>query len=147
MTKKEKEGLAFYRPDLTTAADLPMMFEAVAVGFPTPADDFLDTPLDLNKELIRNPSATFIVKVSGDSMTGAGIADGDLLIVDRSVAVYDGCIAVCYVDEEFIVKRIRLEGGDVWLQPAHDRRKAIRVTVASGILIWGIVVHCIKTFC
>lgn len=102
-------SLSFHRPDLTTQQDIPVAGSEVKAGFPSPADDFLDTPLDLNRELVRNPASTFFVRVAGESMAGDGIGDGDLLVVDKSVSMHDGCIAVCYVDGEFTVKRIKLD--------------------------------------
>lgn len=106
---KKRDILTFYTPDLSSHQEFPVAGGEVKAGFPSPADDFLDAPLDLNREFVHNPASTFFVRVSGDSMTGDGIGDGDMLVVDRSVAPYDGCIAVCYVDGEFTVKRVRLE--------------------------------------
>ena len=84
--------------------------------------------------------------MSCDSMTGDGIGDGDLLVVDRSVAPYDGCIAICYVDGEFTVKRVRLEKGCAWLMPSNPKYQPIRVDADNEFLVWGIVRHVIKTF-
>ena len=144
--EKTKDLLTFHKPDLTTHQELPVAGGDVKAGFPSPADDFLDSPLDLNRELVHNPASTFFVRVSGDSMAGDGIGDGDLLVVDRSVAPYDGCIAVCYVDGEFTVKRVRLEKGCAWLMPSNPKYQPIRVDAANDFQIWGIVRHVIKTF-
>lgn len=144
--EKTKDLLTFHAPDLTTRQELPVAGGDVKAGFPSPADDFLDSPLDLNRELVHNPASTFFVRVSGDSMAGDGIGDGDLLVVDRSVAPYDGCIAVCYVDGEFTVKRVRLEKGCAWLMPSNPKYQPIRVDAANDFQIWGIVRHVIKTF-
>ena len=81
---KKQDILTFHTPDLTTRQEIPVAGSPVKAGFPSPADDFLDSPLDLNRELVHNPASTFFVRVSGDSMAGDGIGDGDLLIVDRS---------------------------------------------------------------
>lgn len=132
--------------DTSTRQALPVAGSAVKAGFPSPADDFLDAPLDLNRELVHNPASTFFVRVSGDSMAGDGIGDGDMLVVDRSVAPYDGCIAVCYVDGEFTVKRVRLEKGCAWLMPSNPKYQPIRVDADNEFLVWGIVRHVIKTF-
>ena len=140
--EKTKDLLTFHKPDLTTRQELPVAGGDVKAGFPSPADDFLDSPLDLNRELVHNPASTFFVRVSGDSMAG----DGDLLVVDRSVDPYDGCIAVCYVDGEFTVKRVRLEKGCAWLMPSNPKYQPIRVDAANDFQIWGIVRHVIKTF-
>ena len=138
--------LTFHSPDLTTRQELPVAGGDVKAGFPSPADDFLDAPLDLNREFVHNPASTFFVRVSGDSMAGDGIGDGDLLVVDRSVAPYDDCIAVCYVDGEFTVKRVHLEKGCAWLMPSNPKYRPIRVDAANDFQIWGIVRHVIKTF-
>lgn len=87
---KKHNTITFHAPDLSTRQELPVAGGAVKAGFPSPADDFLDSPLDLNRELVHNPASTFFVRVSGDSMAGDGIGDGDLLVVDRSVEPYDG---------------------------------------------------------
>ncbi len=128
---KKQDILTFHTPDLTTRQEIPVAGSPVKAGFPSPADDFLDSPLDLNRELVHNPASTFFVRVSGDSMAGDGIGDGDLLIVDRSIAPGDGCIAVCYIDGEFTVKRVRLEKGCAWLMPSNPRYRPIRVDAGN----------------
>lgn len=143
---KKPHTLTFHPADTSTRQPLPVAGSAVKAGFPSPADDFLDAPLDLNRELVHNPASTFFVRVSGDSMTGDGIGDGDMLVVDRSVAPYDGCIAVCYVDGEFTVKRVRLEKGCAWLMPSNPKYQPIRVDADNEFLVWGVVRHVIKTF-
>lgn len=149
--KKEKEHdtLVFIRPDLSTGCPLPLAASPVHAGFPSPAEDFLEAPLDLNRALIRDPASTFFVRVEGDSMTGDGIDDGDLLVVDKSLPAYDGCVAVCYVDGEFTLKHlIRHDDGSVTLEPSNPRYRKIHIPAAdlSGrLLVWGIVRHVIKT--
>ncbi len=123
----------------------PLVGSTVKAGFPSPADDFLDHPLDLNRALIYNPAATFFVRVEGDSMTDAGIDDGDLLIVDRAVEVRDGSIAICYVDGEFTVKRVRREGADWLLVPSNPKYRPIRVEPENELIIWGVVTYVIKS--
>lgn len=141
-----KSNLSIHRPDRTASQELPVAESSVKAGFPSPADDFLDTPLDLNKELIRNPASTFFVRVSGDSMTGDSIDDGDLLVVDKSIELYDGCIAICYVGGEFTVKRVKLEADGAWLQPSNPKYPPIRVNHENDFMVWGVVRHVIKTF-
>lgn len=126
--------------------ELPLAGAAVAAGFPSPADDMPDTPLDLNRELVRNPASTFFVRVAGDSMTGDGIGDGDLLVVDRSIEPYDGCIAVCCVEGEFTVKRVKLERDGAWLLPSNPRYEPIRVDREGDFTVWGVVRHAVKSF-
>jgi len=146
MDRKEQKKPHVLRPDVSTPCEVPLAGSSVQAGFPSPADDFLDTPLDLNREFVRNPASTFFVRVAGDSMTGAGIDDGDLLIVDRATAPYDGCIAVCCVDGEFTVKRIRRAHGAMWLLPSNPKYPPIRVDASNELTVWGVVRHAIKSF-
>ena len=146
MTDKNRDILTFHKPDTSSRQELPVAGGDVKAGFPSPADDFIDSPLDLNREFVHNPSATFFVRVSGDSMAGDGIDDGDLLIVDKSLAPYDGCIAICFVDGEFTVKRVNMEKSCVWLMPSNPKYKPIRVDAGNDFMVWGIVRHVIKTF-
>ncbi len=132
----------------STSAELPLPVAGVGIsaGFPSPANDFLNPSIDLNRELIRNPSTTFYARVSGDSMKDAGINDGDLMIVDKSLPATDGKIAVCFIDGEFTVKRIKKDTNACWLVPANDNYRPIRVTRDNDFRIWGIVTHTIKYF-
>ena len=111
MDNQEEIRLRLVRPDTSTRTELPVATSGVSAGFPSPADDHLDPPLDLNRELVRNPGATFFARVAGDSMQDDGIADGDLLVVDKSLEAYDGCVAVCFLDGEFTLKRLRMGQG------------------------------------
>jgi DNA polymerase V len=95
--------------------------------------------------LIKHPSATYYGRVKGESMKNAGINDGDLLIIDRSLEPLDGKIAVCYIDGEFTIKRIKLEKDFCWLMPENEAYKPIKVTPDNEFLIWGIVIHVIKS--
>ena len=123
----------------------PLTDQGISAGFPSPAQDFIDLSIDLNKEFIKHPSSTFFGRVKGSSMKDAGIDNGDLLIVDKSLRPTDGKIAVCFVDGEFTVKRIRIEKDCWWLVAANEAYKPIRVTAENDFLVWGIVVHVIKT--
>ena len=125
---------------------LPYVEKGISAGFPSPADDFIDATIDLNKEFIKNPSATFYGRVKGNSMKNAGIDNGDLLIIDKSLEPKDGKIAVCYIDGEFTVKRIKLDRDCIWLIPENDSYKPIKVTADNDFIVWGMVVHVIKSF-
>nr|HPR59388.1 translesion error-prone DNA polymerase V autoproteolytic subunit [Prolixibacteraceae bacterium] len=125
---------------------VPLADGGIRAGFPSPAQDFLDLSIDLNKELVHNPSATFFGRVKGESMRDAGINDGDLVIIDKSLPPRDGKIAVCYLDGEFTMKRIKTEKDCCWLMPANADFKPIKVTPDNDFVIWGIVVHVIKSF-
>lgn len=118
----------------------------VSAGFPSPADDFLDSRIDLNKELITNPSATYYGRVSGDSMKDLGIHEGDLLVIDKSKPVTNGKVAVCFVDGEFTLKTIKIEKDCCWLMPANENYKPVQVTEDNDFVVWGIVTYVIKAF-
>jgi len=126
-----------------TELSLPVM-EAVSAGFPSPATDFVDLTIDLNRHLVKHPSATYYARVKGESMRDAGISDGDLLIVDKSIDPSDGKIAICYVDGEFTLKRIKIDAAGIWLIPANDKFKPIKVEEGNTLVIWGIVTFVIK---
>ncbi len=116
----------------------------ISAGFPSPADDFKEERLSLDDELIKNKEATFFARVSGQSMTGAGLDDNDLLIIDRSLEPENNKIAVCFIDGEFTVKRLKVENDCIWLLPENPDYKPIKVTEENELVIWGIVTNVIK---
>lgn len=122
---------------------LPLI-AGISAGFPSPAADFIDVDIDLSRELVKNPSSTFLGRVRGNSMIDAGIGDGDILVIDKSLTVKDGKIAVCFLDGEFTVKRIRIEPNGCWLVAENPKYRPIHVTAANEFLIWGIVTNIIK---
>lgn len=136
----------FYSVSTISKVEIPLMEQGISAGFPSPADDFLDISIDLNKELIKNPSATFFGRVNGDSMKDLGIDDGDLLIIDKSLEPKDGKIAVCFIDGEFTLKTIKIEKEFCWLVPANEKYKPIKVTPDNEFIVWGVVKHVIKSF-
>jgi DNA polymerase V len=129
-----------------TSMELPVVSEGISAGFPSPALDFVDLTIDLNKHLIKHPSATFYGRVKGESLKNAGISDGDLLVIDRSLEPQHGKIAVCYIDGEFTAKRIHVEKNQLWLMPENENYKAIKIEQENDFLVWGIVTHVIKSF-
>jgi DNA polymerase V len=137
-------AIQIYKPALQSVIALPLAYDGISAGFPSPADDFLDLSIDLNKELIKHPYATFYGRVSGDSMTGAGLDDGDLLIIDKSLEPQDGKIAVCFIDGEFTVKRIKLDTNSIWHMPENKKYNPIKVTEDNEFIIWGLVTSVIK---
>ena len=137
--------ITIYGADLSTPIELPFVANGISAGFPSPADDFLDLNIDLNKYLIKNPSTMFFGRVRGDSMVDAGIHDGDLLIIDKSLEPKEGKIAVCFIDGEFTVKRIKIDKDCVWLVAENQNYKPIKVTKDNDLIIWGIVTNVIKT--
>ena len=137
--------LEIYTADTTSTISLPIVENGISAGFPSPADDFLDISIDLNKEYVKNPSTTFYGRVKGDSMINAGLNEGDLLIIDKSLEPIDDKIAVCFIDGEFTVKRIKIEKDIVWLVAENEKYKPIKVTAENDFIIWGIVTTIIKT--
>lgn len=138
--------LTFITPSYASAIRRPLLAARVAAGFPSPADDYLERRMDLNEHLIRHPAATFFVRVAGDSMKGAGIFDGDLLIVDRAAEVTSGCIVVARVHDEFTLKRVRKVGSRVFLDPENERYLSIEVTEGSDFEVWGRVTGSVREF-
>ncbi len=134
---------SIYRSDQSTECKRPVFMMPVSAGFPSPADSYIEGELDLNKHLIKKPVATFFVKVSGDSMTGAGIFSDDLLIVDRSLAPVDKKVVIAVVDGELTVKRIRIKGGQVSLVPENENYSPIEFSENSEVEIWGVVTYVI----
>lgn len=126
--------------------ELPVIPQGISAGFPSPALDFDDLKIDLNKHLIQHPMATYFGRVKGDSMQGVGIDDGDLIVIDKSIEATDGKIAVCYIDGEYTLKQIKLANNECWLMPANENYKPIKITPENDFLIWGIVKHVIKSF-
>jgi DNA polymerase V len=122
---------------------LPLFASRVPAGFPSPADDYVDQRLDLNTHLVEHPAATFFTRVSGHSMRGAGIHDGDLLIVDRALEPQDGRIVIAAVNGELTVKRLRLRSSGAWLVPEHPDYKPLKITEGLDCVIWGVVTRVI----
>lgn len=123
---------------------LPLMGWPVRAGFPSPAEDYVEASLDLNEMLAPNPEATFLVRARGDSMTGAGIGDGDVLVVDRSLEPTHGRIVVAVVDGEFTVKRLYRRNGAVILEAAHPDHAPIRLHEGQELIVWGVVTRVLK---
>ena len=124
----------------------PLMMSPAVCGFPSPAEQYVESPLDLNELLVKKPAATFFVRAAGDSMLLAGIRAGDILVVDRSLEVFDGAIVIAAVDNEFTVKFYRAYGGRKWLEPANKNYKNIVFTEGMQVRIFGVVTGCIHQF-
>ena len=139
-----KKQIAIHKID--TSSSLPLQFadEGIKAGFPSPAQDYLEQAIDLNKELIRHPASTFYGRVVGDSMRDEGIEEGDILVIDKSLELLNDDLAVCYIDGEFTVKRVRLEPDAAWLVPSNSNYPPIKVTKDNEFMVWGIVTYTIK---
>lgn len=134
---------AVYAPDLSTRYKLPVFLGRLPAGFPSPADDHLEGKLDLNRHLIKHPAATFFVRVTGDSMMGAGMHTGDLLVVDRSLEAVDGNVIVAALDGELTVKRLSIRGQVVRLLPENKNYEPIEIQPHQSFEIWGVVTNVI----
>ena len=136
---------AVYAPDLSTRYALPIFLGRLPAGFPSPADDYLEGKLDLNRHLIKHPAATFFVRVTGDSMIGAGIHSGDLLVVDRSLEAADKNVVVAVLDGDLTVKRLFKQNGVLRLLPENLNYQPIEITAQQTIEIWGVVTSVIHS--
>jgi len=123
--------------------ELPFYTEKLSAGFPSPASDYMEKALDLNEYLIKNPSATFFVEITGDSMTGAGIHSGDILIVDRSLEAKHNRIVVAVLNGEFTVKRLSWQKGKIKLIPENPAYDPIEIKEGTEFEIWGVATNVI----
>ncbi len=138
------KNLSFFSPKNISGPGAVLVETGISAGFPSPADDFRETRISLDDELIHNKDATFFARVKGQSMIDAGLEDNDLLVIDRSLEPENNKIAVCFLDGEFTVKRLRIEKNEVWLQPENPDYPIIKVTEDNDFIIWGIVTSVIK---
>jgi DNA polymerase V len=130
-------------PEIHSPKELNFYASRIAAGFPSPAEDFMEKRLDLNEYLIKNQAATFLIKVRGNSMINAGIFDGDLLVIDRSVEPADSKIVLGVLNGEFTVKRINKKGKKLFLAPENEDFKSIEITEEMDFQIWGTVTYSI----
>jgi len=136
---------SLYRVSMKCRREIPLFLPKIAAGFPSPAEDYIDKPLDLNEYLIKHPSATFFVRVEGDSMINAGIHHGDILIVDRALEPAHKKIIVAVINGELTVKRMHKIKDTLYLIPENDTFKTITVTEEMDFQVWGVVAHVIHT--
>ena len=120
---------------------VPLYEHRVPAGFPSPAADFTERTLDLNEFIVKHPAATFFVKVSGDSMQNAGIYEGDIIVVDKSLQAVHGNIVLALVHGEFTVKRLSYVGKKVFLQPENERYQPLEIKPDMDFEVWGVVIH------
>ena len=140
---KKKNILNFFTPSHGKLEAI-LINAGISAGFPSPAGDFKQERISLDKELIKNKEATFFARVSGESMINAGLEDGDLIVIDRSLEPTNNKIAVCFIDGEFTVKRLQVKKNKIWLKPENTNYKAIEVKEDNELIIWGIVTNVIK---
>ncbi len=122
---------------------IPLYLDCVSAGFPSPADDYIDQQLDLHRHLVQNPAATFFLRAQGESMLGAGIHDGDLLVVDRSLEAAHNRVVIAAVDGELTVKRLIRRKSKVLLMPENEEYQELDITEREHVYIWGVVSYVI----
>lgn len=138
------KNIEFFIPNFENSRELPFITSGIKAGFPSPAADFDETRISLDKALVKNPDTTFYAKANGQSMKGAGIDDGDIMIIDRSIEPRNNKIAVCLIDGEFTVKRIKKTKEELLLIPENIDFQPIKITEEDQLVIWGIVTYVIK---
>ncbi len=141
---QQNSDLHIYKIDTGSTLRLPYADGGIKAGFPSPAQDRLNESIDLNSEIGSHPASTFYGRVAGDSMIEEGIDDGDILVIDRSLEPLNGDLAVCCIDGEFTVKRLKVERHRILLMPSNRNYRPIEVKEDDDFTVWGIVTHTIK---
>lgn len=141
---EQKRRLEIFEPELDGRADGARLAGSVKAGFPSPAGDGPGSRLDLNSYVVRHPASTFFLRVDGVSMVDDDFDHGDIVVVDKSLEPYDGCVAVCYLDGEFTLKRVCMADDHATLMPANPHYSPITVTAENDFVIWGVVTFVIK---
>lgn len=138
--------LEIFRAATDTELELEYADAGIRAGFPSPAQDYAGETIDLNKDLIQHPASTFYGRVAGDSMSGEGINDGDILVIDKSVEPEEGDLSVCCLDGDFTLKRIKLDRTNhrLYLMPSNPNYQPIEVTEENEFMVWGVVLYTIK---
>ncbi|MBW2318091.1 MAG: translesion error-prone DNA polymerase V autoproteolytic subunit [Deltaproteobacteria bacterium] len=144
MSKQDKNLLrvtSIYSNLDTEPLELPLVYPKISAGFPSPAENYFEERLDLNKTLIKHPAATFYVKVEGNSMVDAGIFSGDILVVDRSLQPQNNSIVIAVLDGEFTVKKLRKEDNKLYMLPENPDFAPIEINEETDFLIWGVATY------
>lgn len=136
--------LEFLIPDLSGEHGMPMAQNTISAGFPSPADDFQEDVISLDKYVVRNKDATFYARLKGTSMVEAGLDEDDIIVIDRSMELIDNRIAICYVDGDFTCKKVKINLDGAWLVPFNPNLKPIKITEELPFQVWGIVTYIIK---
>lgn len=139
--------IQIFKADTDSQLELEYADAGIRAGFPSPAQDYVGETIDLNRDLIRHPASTFYGRVVGDSMSGEGITEGDILVIDKSIEPEDGDLAVCCLDGDFTLKRIKIDRRTrrVYLMPSNSAYKPIEVTPDNEFMVWGVVLYTIKS--
>jgi DNA polymerase V len=138
------DHLTFFKPEQSLHEGALLIDTGISAGFPSTTEDIVGEKISLDDTLVRNKDTTFYAKVRGQSMINAGLNHDDLLVIDRSLEPADKKIAVCYIDGEFTVKRLRVQKNEIWLQPENPNYPIINITEDNDFMIWGIVTNVIK---
>lgn len=136
--------LTFFKPKQSLHEGALLIDTGISAGFPSTTEDIVGEKISLDDTLVRNKDTTFYAKVRGQSMINAGLNHDDLLVIDRSLEPADKKIAVCCIDGEFTVKRLRVSGKEIWLQPENPDYPIIKISEDNDFMIWGIVTNVIK---
>lgn len=142
--KSTTRSLDILAAETDSELDLDFADAGIHAGFPSPAQDYMETGLDLNKALVRHKASTFYGRVVGDSMRDAGIDEGDIIVIDKSIEARSGDLVVCYIEGEFAIKFLKMEAGKLLLYPANENYAPIEVTNADSFRVWGVVTYTIK---
>ena len=140
---RKSNGLEVFSIDQETSLDIPFSHNQVPAGFPSPAQDYIDLDLDLHNYLVKNPSSTFCVRVTGESMRDAGINSGDIMLVDRSLDPKNRSIVLAVVDNEFTVKRVNVSEEGLFLMPENADFNPIKITSEMNFQVWGVITYII----
>jgi len=141
--EKSIKNLTIYPVEVSEHYTIPFVDEGIKAGFPSPAQDYIEQGIDLNRELIKHPSSTFLAKVDGNSMQDTFIHDGDIVIIDKSLEPRDGCKVVAYIEGEFVMKTIQILPDKILLIPENQDYPTITVTSDQQFVIWGVVTYVI----
>lgn len=139
----ELKAVEITLPGPASSAPIPAFMSPVQAGFPSPADDYVENKLDLNALVIKHPTATFFVRVEGESMMDADIHSGDILVVDRSLEAINGKIVIAVVNGEFTVKRFVVNKSGTFLVPENRKYQTLKIEEGSDFQVWGVVTYVI----
>lgn len=140
----KKNNIRIFKPNDNDSFKNLFVEDGISAGFPSPASDFEESRISLEKVVVKNKEATFYAKVSGESMKDAGLDDGDILVIDRSEELKNNKIAVCYLNGDFTVKRVKIEKDHIYLIPENKNYDPIKVTEENEFIVWGVVTYVVK---
>ena len=140
----KENNIRIFKPNDKESIKNIFIEDGISARFPSTASDFEESRISIEKVVVKNKESTFYAKVSGESMKNAGLDDGDILVIDRSEELKNNKIAVCYLNGEFTVKRVKIKKDHIYLVPENDKYEPIKVTNENEFIVWGIVTYVIK---